>query len=282
MKCPKCGRELPYGAKYCLFCDINIENDEIPAATEPTKILPTVGKKPNKPKKPKLKSEKKRQLILFYGSIAAIVLLIIIFILALVKSCSSKKDTTPSFSFTSTSSVYSSASAESSKVSLPAYNSVDTRTSSAPVSSASSAASSETVSKITIMPAANYLSFSVSDLKKTFGAVTAREDNEGGGSILSFAGCNYKFIVNSANPADGDRVSSVIVSKGGQIIAGASVGQTYNQIFSCFNTSFQFSYDEAEEIAVATTKYNNASYFIYFEKEDKNIPSLSALIKLDS
>ena len=139
---------------------------------------------------------------------------------------------------------------------------------------------SKTLPNPTILPGSNYLSFTVADLKKSFGEVSSTESNEGEGSILSFKNCNYKFIVNSASPADSDRVNSVIVLKGGEIVPGAKVGQSYNQIYNSFDSAFQFSFDEEEEIAVATTSSSNANYFIYFEKEDKNTPSLSALIKL--
>lgn len=285
MKCPKCGRDLPYGSKYCLFCNISVENDEIPeiTASEPTRVMPSVGEKK---KKPKLKSEKKKKLILFYSSIGAIVLLIAVFIFIIFRSCAAPEEKLPAFDFSSVSQT-SAASQHESAVSLPVYSTVDKNTSSGAASSASaisSSAVSSTESKPQIMPANQYLSFTVADLKKNFGEIASREDNEGEGSILSFNGCKYKFIVNAQTPADGDRVSSIIVTKGGEIVSGATVGQTYTEIWDAFgkinpNVKFQFAYDEAEEIAVATTNYNNATYYIYFEKEDKNIPSLSALIK---
>ena len=279
MKCPKCGRELPYGSKYCLFCDINIENDEIPTPTEPTRVMPIVG---SPKKKPKLKDEKKRQLIMFYGSVGAIVLLIVLLFVVIFRACS-KPDENPVYvpsETESTSSVESTVSVDST-VSLPFYNSVNTSSAPSGEQNATESSSQEqTPSQPTVLPGSNYLSFTVADLKKTFGEVSSTESNEGEGSILSFKKCNYKFIVNSASPADSDRVDSVIVLKGGEIVSGAKVGQTYNQIYNSFDSAFQFSFDEAEEIAVATTSSANANYYIYFEKEDKNTPSLSALIKL--
>ena len=50
MKCPECGRELPYGSKYCLFCDLNVENDEIPTPSETTRVMPAIGETKKKPK----------------------------------------------------------------------------------------------------------------------------------------------------------------------------------------------------------------------------------------
>ncbi|MBQ7288822.1 MAG: hypothetical protein IJW78_03725 [Clostridia bacterium] len=280
MKCPKCGRDLPYGSTYCLFCDITVENDEIPPASEPTRVLPSVGEKPVRPK---LKSEKKRQLILFYSSVGAIVLLLVVFIVVLFQSCSKDPDASSVYSFSDTSQTASVSTPEST-FSLPVYNSVSSETStSSAASSASSvtetATSSATVSKPTVLPADRYLSFSLAELKNTFGEITGRDSNEGEGSIVSFADCKYKFILSSGTPTDADRVSAVIVTSGGEIVSGARVGQTYNEIINQFETSFQFSYDEAEEIAVATTISDNKSYYIYFEKEDKNSPSVSALIK---
>ncbi len=279
MKCPQCGRELPYGSKYCLFCDINIENDEIPTPTEPTRVIPVVGAPK---KKPKLKDEKKRQLIMFYGSVAAIALLIIILFVVIFKACS-KPDENLNYSpseVESASSVESTVSVNST-VSLPFYNSVNTSSATSLEPNATESSSQEqTTLPVTVLPGSNYLSFTVADLKKNFGDISSTESNEGEGSILSFKNCNYKFIVNSASPNDSDRVDSVIVLKGGEIVSGAKVGQTYNEIYNSFDSAFQFSFDEEEEIAVATTSSSNASYYIYFEKEDKNTPSLSALIKL--
>lgn len=283
MKCPKCGRDLPYGAKYCLFCNIHVENSEIPTPTEPTRVMPPVGEtKKKKENKPKLKPEKKRKLILFYSSIAAIVLILVLLVFILVHTFTKPKKPQPSFSFSSSSQTSSAntGTAESSAVSLPVYSTVDRNPSSAAASSSDvSSAAESTVSKPTVLPAAQYLHFTVADLKKNFGQIASKDANEGQGSILTFAGCKYKFIVESETLADSDRVSAVIVTAGGEIIPGAAVGQTYNQLFAAFGTSFQFSYDKAEEIAVATTRYNGANFYIYFEKEDKNIPSISALIK---
>ncbi len=284
MKCPQCGRDLPYGSKYCLFCNIHVDNDEIPTVSEPTKVIPTIAEKPQKPK---LKPEKKRQLILFYGSIGAIGILFIILFAVVLKSCSKPENDVPTFTSSVTSedtSTEATASVEST-LSLPQYNSVNVSSAesvSEEVSSeeVSSVTSSETVSEVTVLPGSSYLSFTVADLKKTFGEIASRDDNEGEGSILSFADCKYKFIVDSAAPQNSDRVNSIIVTNGGEIISGAKVGQTYNEIFNSFG-KLSFSYDEVEEIAVATTSLNNATYYIYFEKEDKNSPSLSALIKLN-
>ena len=278
MKCPECGRELPYGSKYCLFCDLNVENDEIPTPSEPTRVMPAVGKPK---KKAKLKAEKKRQLVLFYGSVAAIVLLIVILFVVIFKSCSKPDVKTPAYSSISDTSSADTVSVDST-VSLPFYNSVNTESSETQSSAESSLPSSsqQTSSEAALLPASDYLSFTVADLKKSFGEVSSTESNEGEGSIISFKNCNYKFIVDSSSVSDSDRVSSIIVLKGGEIISGAVVGQTYNEIYNSFDSAFQFSFDESEDIAIATTSSGNKDYYIYFEKADKNTPSLSALIKL--
>lgn len=47
MKCPQCGRELPYGSTYCLFCDSKITfNETVHRVDDTTRAIPKVTRQP--------------------------------------------------------------------------------------------------------------------------------------------------------------------------------------------------------------------------------------------
>lgn len=307
LKCPKCGRELPYGSTYCLFCDMHVENDEIPVPSEPTRVMPPVGKpkkeppkqeeKPPKkpPKEPKQKSsknDKNKKAVLFYFSISLIALVVVALIVIIIVTCFKPKKKTPSFNFSTTTSYHGFVSEESGT--MPTYSipnkiessSLPPSSSQAPSSSSSSSSSSSQNSSTATSsalpaakPADQYLGVKVSDLKKNFGEIASKDPGDGINSILSFNACKYRFIIETEEAADSDKVSAIIVAKGGEITKGVKVGMTKKEIYDHFG-SIQIVPDEEGQVSTATYDIGNAKISIYFGNgEDK--PSTQALVKYE-
>lgn len=283
MKCPKCGRELPYGSKYCMFCDISVKNDELDDIDR-TRVIPEINKSPKKPthSKPKLKPEKKRQLILVYSSMAIIILFIILIFVVLFNSCSGAKKKDPGYhfssEFTSTESSLSNTSSDDVTSAVTSSDIVSGDTSSDDTSSGDT--SSEFVP--VVRRGINYIGVTFATLKSELGEPSLIE-NENYEKVVVFENYPGEFYFFTDELSDIDTVYKVLVREG-DVMNGITIGNSYNECKLILNNYGPTQFKEEDGEYYTDLEFSDGKkiviYFDGAEREEdlQDSPSLAAYI----